>query len=308
MWNCPKCNTNNESEFCRTCNEARPLQNTYQSNNSKPNSHQRQQNFSNTVIRETFVPPASTHSSPSSARKQNKGLIITCIVLACLLVVTSVTAIIALTKQDNSVNKQKQYTKTAIEIDDETISEDFDKDNANSTSGEIISEEVKKTQDDHEEEPGIEKESEKTTEVEIIEENTSKPIEFNTLVNEKYNFSCAYPNNFNEVDATGINAIKKYKSDDGTAIMTVRATEDKYGITIDQAVSDFKYEYNGEVTYYAHGDTWYAISCKDDTRIYYRKFFTKNGNMYCFDFEYDEEDKNLYYDCIEYIEDNFKAH
>lgn len=125
--------------------------------------------------------------------------------------------------------------------------------------------------------------------------------------NSAYNFYCAYPADFISTSPKGINALKSYESVDGTAVMTIRANKDTSGITIEEAMEDFCRAYGGTVGYQAKGDTWYAISVTNEGRMFYRKFFSAQGNIYCMDFEFNEEDLQIYSPHIEYIEDNFKV-
>lgn len=136
-----------------------------------------------------------------------------------------------------------------------------------------------------------------------------KPSGYGTYTNSTYGFYCAYPLEFSSVSPSGANVLKQYVSDDGTAVMKIRATRNTSNMTIAQALNDFYNAYDGEITYKASKNTWYAVSIiLPNGRALYRKLFMKNNNIYCMDFETDYPVIDKYRKQIEYIEDNFKAY
>ena len=62
-----------------------------------------------------------------------------------------------------------------------------------------------------------------------------------------------------------------------------------------------------DVTYTPAGDSWLVISGYRDGRIFYEKYFFRDGVIAAFGMDFPKEDKPLYAPIIERIEDSFKA-
>lgn len=129
---------------------------------------------------------------------------------------------------------------------------------------------------------------------------------YKKFISKDYGFYCAYPADFAVSQENTNDALLTAISPDGTAIMMIQAAKNWDNLSTEEALTRYISMFNGEVQYRASGNTWYAASVKVGDRVYYRKAFVRSGVIYCFSFEYDDKDKNLYSPYIEYMEDHFK--
>lgn len=138
--------------------------------------------------------------------------------------------------------------------------------------------------------------------------SSSREIDtYYTYTNREYGFASAYPANFYSVTPSGVNAVKTYVSEDSTATMTIRATWNTSGMSVQDTLDDLYAEFGGDVNYEDHGETWYAaaVTRVGGARSLYRKLFVKNGMICCLDFEYNISDYDIYQPCLEYLENHF---
>ena len=132
-------------------------------------------------------------------------------------------------------------------------------------------------------------------------------VSYSTYTDRNYGFKSAYPSNFHSVAPSGVNAVKTYVSADSTATMTLRATYNTGGMSVQDALDDLYAQYGSDVNYQQHGETWYAaaVTRAGGARSLYRKLFVKNGIICCMDFEYNISDYDIYQPCLEDLENNF---
>jgi|GEM_PF-4738863 len=264
MWRCPKCETQNEGNFCVVCGEEKSVATNMQNNQM------------HTQQAATGYEEAKTVIETVPVKKKNNTLVILCVVLAVLLAVclAFMAGLLLADKSDEAGIPQEMSEPESAEESENAPVEDNapQEDNVTGKNG-----------------------------------GATEYDGYGLYTNTKYDFYCAYPRQFREVRAKGANALACFESPDGTAVMTIRAAICPAGFDIDDALNDFYSTYDGEISYEASGNTWYAISVENNGRSHYRKFFMENGNMYCMDFEFDEWDLDIYSPHIEYIEDNFKT-
>jgi len=122
-----------------------------------------------------------------------------------------------------------------------------------------------------------------------------------------FNIYCAYPSHFIEQTSSSADVRLSLRSPDGRTTMSVLASYNSSGITVQQAMREFTDSVGGgKVSYEAHGDTWFAMSIDKGEYVYYRKAFVENADIYCFDFSCPLDELYVYEGYVEYIEDNFK--
>jgi len=299
MWKCLNCGNINEGRFCGACGTPKPLEN-YQSNQQ---GNQQGINRSNqqSVRENAYV--GSNYPQRSKPKKKKNTMIIVSTLLIIILIITGMVVFVMLndkateTERDNEGSQQEISTGEKDEQKDKKKEDDKSK---------INEEKAEETVSDTEEKESDEEISEPEDEALEVPETDDIPS-YAVYKNATYNFECAYPTDFVNVAPEGINAVKTLQSQDGTAVMIIRACENSDGISIDDAMKDYYNVYGDDVTYQANGDTWYVFARESGNKSYYRKCFIKNGNIYCMDFEFNREDMDIYSPYIEYIEDNFRT-
>ena len=267
MWTCTNCNTSNSGgNFCYKCGARKPDMNN--SGRNYPN----------------------TYSSAPDVKKKNTALIAICIILVVIsLVSISVAAFVIIGEKTKDNILYSQNDTSSVENKDSKNIENDDKNTTDSDADKI---------DDTKE--GTSSNSKPESDSSIGSSG------YNIYTNNDYGFYCAYPAEFMSVLPDGINALKTYISEDLSAVMTIRASRNTNGITVNDAYNDLYTTYGEKITYKAKGSTWYAASIDLGERALYRKLFIINENVYCMDFETNKEDVDKYSPYIEYIEDNFK--
>lgn len=278
MWTCQNCETCNNTENCIVCGNKRPYPEIYTKTQEYPVTNSDQQFVNNSRDRQYNNVP----------KKRTNALIVVCIIVGMLLVATTAFLVgVLISNQSNKTSSDLPSNVTHSESVSYQSDEEQNIDEADDT--EIYDNEF----DDSD-----------------TSESDYSPLvidgeEYGMYKSIKYNFYCAYPAYFYEVPADGINALKKYESPDGTAVMTIRASENSDNITIYDAMNDYKQACGGIADYSANGDTWFAMASEYNGRSYYRKLFITAGNIYCMDFEMNTHDEDYYGPFIEVIEDNF---
>lgn len=96
-----------------------------------------------------------------------------------------------------------------------------------------------------------------------------------------------------------------YYSPDKTAVMEIIASDNASNKSVTDVMNGYIASIDGEVTYSASGETWFAVSMRKDGVAYYIKGFVDNY-IREFTFDFPSEYLDVYDDYIEHIEDNFK--
>ncbi len=123
---------------------------------------------------------------------------------------------------------------------------------------------------------------------------------YEIINNYGYDYRCAVPEHFIKDSDS-----ETYYAPDDTAIMEIRAKNNTYNMTVQQALNEYIDEIGGTVTYSAKGDEWFAVSIEKDGIAYYMKGFVDHY-IREFAFSFPSEYLDNYSSYIEYIEDNFK--
>ncbi len=292
MWICPKCNKENQGHFCESCGAAEVY--TEEKNNTAANANLVMSYGSNYVNADKVT----------SSGENKKLIMIACIVVLVVALIAAAFVLGAMVNEnfDNAnseksekIEKKKKSSETDTEPEQNTGSE------VPSDSGGGVA-----LNPDADNKPGNEPDAHPTSGT--TEAPKTEDITYSTYTNNTYGFYCAYPDNFNEVDPRGVNSLKTFVSEDGSAEMTIRASVNTNSVSTEESLNDFINAYGGNVSYEASGDTWYAISVTSEGRLFYRKLFNKNGYLCCMDFSMNEGEKDKYGPYVEYIEDNFKMY
>ena len=279
MWVCQKCKKENQGKFCELCGAKQPHQ--------------------------------AYHYAESewNARKAgiNKTVLYVCITVVSIAIITvSIVlgmAIMSNLKDNTAVREKEEMSeagqKTVSKSNNETGSDADAEQNDKFDSTPDADGNYDTEQD------SIENVDGESNSVDSRQENVE--IKYGRYTNDTYDFYCDYPSDFAEATPRGVNALKTYVSEDGTAEMTIRAQKNTDSVSTQQALNEFISVY-GNPSYKASGDTWYVASIRNGGKTIYRKFFNQNGNICCMDFIVKTEDEEKYSPYIEHIEDNFKLY
>lgn len=129
--------------------------------------------------------------------------------------------------------------------------------------------------------------------------------EYSVFYDREYNFSCAYPTGFKQYNDNTMSGRYSLKSADGKGTFKICASKNSTNITSEQSISVFKSKCGGLTDYESKGDRYYAVRMKNSGMCYYKYLQLANGNMYWFEFEYPEEQEDIYDEYVNYIYKSF---
>lgn len=130
---------------------------------------------------------------------------------------------------------------------------------------------------------------------------------YKTYIDEVYEFSCPYPAEFKEQTVEQFEIKKQYDATDNTAIMRIGAKYNTAEQTTTEVMQEYLDEMYGTISYQDNGETWFAAKIDDGYWTYYRKCFVRDGKIYWFDLNYNNDSATFYDGYINYIEKRFKA-
>jgi len=129
---------------------------------------------------------------------------------------------------------------------------------------------------------------------------------YNKHLDSLFNFEIDYPSHFVRVENDS-SFVSQYMSSDGAACLNIIAAGNGGNIKPSDIDGYLKTLYSGEVSYNPVEDTWFALSCGDDSTVHYAYYKVSDGIIKGFEFHFaDPIHLENYSKYIDHIYSSFK--